>query len=489
MTQSENIKRKSVGGALSYSLRTGLVYVIALIATGILSAWLTPAEFGVFFIVTAIITFFTFLSDVGLAAALVQKKTEPSLTELRTTFTVQQLLALIIFGLVIALTPVWRSQMKLNQDGLWLLYALGFSFFLASLKTIPSILLERELNFARLAVPQVVEQLVYYLVVVWLAYHHFGVISFTGGVLVRGVIGVIMMYSLKRWSMGLALNRAALKGLLTFGVKFQANDFLARLKDDLYFIILAKFMPVTYMGYLGWAKRWSLFPYQFSVQNIIAVTFPTFARVQQDKAMISRGLEVSVYFISLIIFPILAGMMVLALPITIAIPAYQKWQPALPALYFFCLNIALAAVANPFISALNAMGQINATLRLMIAMTLGTWLLTPIMVRYFDFVGVAILSSLVAAGSLVGYRIIKQKLSVRLWPQVALPLSLSLVTGVTLWLYQQLTPVNLTHLGLQLVLGSLIHLGGWWFWGRRRLAANLNLILPPGKLNSWLKKV
>lgn len=481
MAEAAEVKRKSVRGVVSYSVRTGLVYVIALVATGLLSAYLTPAEFGVFFVVTAIISFFSFLSDVGLAAALVQKKDSPTLTELRAAFTAQQGLALLILLIIVGLTPVWIDQIHLNQEGIWLLYALGFSFFLASLKTIPSILLERELEFQKLALPTVVEQLVFYGVVVYLAYQGWGVTSFTLGVLTRGVTGLVVIYGLKRWSIGFSLDRKALKGLLKFGIKFQINDLLARLKDDLYFIVLAKFLPVTAMGYLGWAKRWSMFPYQFSVQNIIAVTFPTLARIQEDKPKVGRGLEVSAFFISLVIFPLLVGMVLLAGPLIRVIPAYMKWLPALPALYLFCLNIALASVANPLINALNAMGKIGLTLKLMTVMTLITWLLTPLAVSATGFTGVAAIAAASAAISLVSYLWVKKSVPLRLGSQIKIPLIASLMMGVGLGLSQRWLQPTFGALLAQIGLGVTIYVGAVLGGGRRRLKENLGLVFPGKK--------
>ena len=120
--KTSEIKKKTTTGVIAYTIRTGLLYVVAIVATGFLSAFLSPEDFGIYFIVTAVIGIFTFLSDIGLAAALIQKKSEPTLADLRSTFTVQQILAVSIFGLTIILTPFWREYANLDKTGLELLY-------------------------------------------------------------------------------------------------------------------------------------------------------------------------------------------------------------------------------------------------------------------------------------------------------------------------------------------------------------------------------
>jgi len=427
------IKRKSVSGVISYTIRTVLLYLVAIGATGILSAYLDPHEFGIYFIVTSVISIFTFLSDIGLAAALVQKREQPSVDELRTTFTVQQILALTILGLIFLLTPLWRSQIGLDKLGMELLYALGLSFVLASLKTIPSILLERELEFNKLVLPQVLENLVFYGTAVTLAISGLGIRSYTLAVLLRSVTGVLAIYWLKRWPLGFSISKPALKNLIGFGAKFQINDFLARLKDDLFVVVLAKFLPASDMGYIGWAKRWSMFPYQFSVNSVVAITFPTFSRLQHDTVLLRKAVEKSLFFITLLIFPILGGMALMALPLTDLIPAYQKWQPALPSLYFFCFNIAWAAVSTPLTNTLNAIGKINKTLKLMIMWTALTWGLTPPALYFFGFTGVAIVSAIVGVTSIVTVLMVKKVMDFsfieQVWRQVLATAVMMVVLG------------------------------------------------------------
>lgn len=74
MVDIHDIRRKSVRGVISYTFRTMFLHVVGIVATILLSYYLDPEDFGIYFVVTAVVGLFTFLSDVGLAASLVQKK-------------------------------------------------------------------------------------------------------------------------------------------------------------------------------------------------------------------------------------------------------------------------------------------------------------------------------------------------------------------------------------------------------------------------------
>ena len=70
----EAFKDKIVGGVLALTSRTLILQAISFISTFILTILLSPSVFGVFFIVSAVISFLTYFSDICLASSLVQKK-------------------------------------------------------------------------------------------------------------------------------------------------------------------------------------------------------------------------------------------------------------------------------------------------------------------------------------------------------------------------------------------------------------------------------
>src|SRR5258708_6945550 len=93
LIQSQEIKRRSVKGAFAYIFRAFLLTGISAVALLLVGAKISPAEYGIFGMVVTITGFFTVISDVGLADSIIQKKETPTLRELRTVFTAQQILA------------------------------------------------------------------------------------------------------------------------------------------------------------------------------------------------------------------------------------------------------------------------------------------------------------------------------------------------------------------------------------------------------------
>ena len=395
----ELIKRRSVVGVVALTARTFVLQIVAFSATFLLTLFLTPEIFGVFYVVSAIISFLGYFSDIGLAAALVQKKDEVTREDLATTFVIQQLLVVILVSLSLIFSGPIAAFYRLDITGVWLFRALAVSFFLSSLKTIPSVLLERRLAFDRLVIPQIVETLGFYTVAVYLAWKGEGITSFTWAVLVRGVLGLVTMYIVEPWVPALVFSRQSAKKLMSFGLPFQMNSFLALLKDDLLTLFLGRVLPFAEVGYIGWAKKWAEVPLRLIMDSVVRVTFPTYSRLQHDKALLVKAIDKTIFGLSAAILPISSGLLFFVHPMVQLIPKYGKWEPALVSFYLFVFSSAIAALSTPLMNALNAVGNIRTTLKFMVGWTVSTWVLTVILLRFFGFNGVA-LALLIVSGSL-----------------------------------------------------------------------------------------
>ncbi|MCC6711213.1 MAG: oligosaccharide flippase family protein [Candidatus Pacebacteria bacterium] len=413
------IKRKSVSGVISYFFRTAFLQGIGLVAAFILSAFFSPSDFGVYGYVTQIIGLLIFFSDIGLAASLVQQKNDPKNEEYRVAFTLQWLLSWVIVAVILSLLSFGFIQAKVGQAGVWVLLSLAISFPLATLKTVSSIKLERKLLFQRLVIPQIFEQIVFYGLLIVLALKGFGVMAYAYAIIARSLIGVVVMWLIEPWKeIGFFWSSNVLKSMLNFGLKFQLNDFLARIKDQLFYLGLGAFLPLDQFGYIQWAKNWSMYPYNLTVQNVMAITFPTYSRLQNHQDLLKKAIEKSIFFISLAIFPILAGMSIFIWPLTQVVDKYAKWEPAIFSFIFFALSIGWAALSTPLVNTLNAIGHINQTLKLMVMWTVLTWILTPIMMWWLGFNGVALAAFLISFTSIFSVQMVKKYIPVEILPQI-----------------------------------------------------------------------
>lgn len=402
MEQAEvdQIKFKTTTSIVYLTLRNIGIQAISMAGFFILTVLLGTGEIGLFAIVAESVSILGYFSDVGLAPTLIQQKTPPSLKQLRTTFFIQQILVFIALILVSIIYPRISQLQNYGTKELWITISLCFSFLVASLKTIPSILLERDLNFKILSTIDIIENVTFYICAVYFAFMGYGGYSYAIATFIRSLLGLIIIYYLAPWSIGISFSWSTTKDLFRHGIPFQLNSFIAMAKDRMSNVIVAGIIGRESFGLLAWAQKGPRLPLSF-MDAIMKVTFPTFSRIQDDPSLLTKSISRSIFYISLVIFPILAGISIVAPNIVQIIPKYAKWVPALLPMYFFALNSAIAAVTTPLTNAFNAVGKIAITTKLMIMWTILTWIFYPILSIWYGYLGTSIASLIVGLSSFV----------------------------------------------------------------------------------------
>jgi len=472
------VKKRSLTGIVALTSRTFVIQILAFVATFLLTIFLSPSVFGVFYVVSAIIAFLGYFSDIGLAAALVQKKEDVTAQDLTTTFTIQQMLVGIVVVIALYASSWIATFYRLDTAGLWLFRALVVSFFLSSLKTIPSVLLERKLDFRTLVIPQLLETVGFYGVAVLLAWRGWGIASFTWAVMVRAVVGLIAIYMLSPWRISVGFSRPVARRLLRFGIPFQLNSFLALLKDDLLTVFLGKILPFAQVGYIGWAKKWAEVPLRLIMDSVVRVTFPAFSRIQQSKKILGQALEQTLFGLSATIIPVTIGLLFAIRPILTIVPRYSKWEPALFSFTLFAVASIIAGLTTPLTNALNAIGRIKTTLVLMVMWTVATWVLTVTLIHYYGFNGVSIALLTITATIVLVVFLVKQSAPFLFIKSIRGPVVASAVQGI--W-YIAVTPWGITST-LRLILagsaGVILYLIVIFFLEKERI----------GKLVGYVRK-
>lgn len=450
--KTHELKKRSFISAVVLFAQSGAIQIMGFLANLILTILLAPNVFGLYYTVLAIMTIFNYFSDIGLAASLIQKDKIDD-EELYSAFTAQQLLIVSICFVGYLLTPYVYSFYDLPPAGIFLYWALLLAFFLSSLKTIPTILLERKVNFVPLSFVQIIENLVFYLSAVLLSLLKFHIHSFTIATLLRAVVGLIGIYIVSPWLPKLKINWSKLKHLLSFGVPFQTNSLLALVKDELITLYLGKLLGFTQLGYVGWAKKWSAAPQQLVMTNFIRISFPMFSRLKNDKKTLKKAVEKLLYFMTLVLFPALIGL-VFTIPILVElIPKYNKWTPALFSLYVFSLSAILSSLSTPLTNFLNAIGKVKLSLLLMFIWTLLTWILIPLFVIKFGYNGVSLAIFTISLSSLFVVWLTKKYLNFSFFSSIKTPFLATIVMAISLYFLPEVFGQKLLQLILVIATG------------------------------------
>lgn len=468
----KSLNKKLISGFLTLSFRKAILLAISFATINLVLARILPVEIiGIFNIANSILAFFSYFSDIGLAGALIQKK-EISVHDLKTTFTIQEVLALIISVLLLIFAPNFAQFYNLGDSGVFLIRALAIGFFLTSLKVIPSILLERELNFGKIVWVEVVETLVFNGLLIALAYQNMGVASFSFAVLARSMIGASLINILSPWSFSIGIEKQALKTLLSFGVPFQAYSLLALLKDRLVPLVVARIVGASGVGLITWAQSITLL--SLEVMNIITrILFPAFSRLQNDKENLEKTLEKSLFFTSLMFYPLLFGLLAIA-PYLIEYVVSDKWKPALPLIYLFGIGAFWANLSSPFTNFLNAIGRVKTTLKLMVMWTALEWILTPILSIQLGFLGVGIASALISVTSIIPIIIIKRTVDIKILKNIKTGLTSAVVMFIFASVWSHFLVRDFISLVVAVLFSALVYSGLLYVFAKDKIRSELS---------------
>lgn len=391
-------------GVATMLARFAVVTPLSFIASVVLARLLTPNDFGAFATIGVLVMGVGGLFELGMMAVLIQQKEEPTPHELRSVFTAY----LGLFGLLAAVTALaapWIVPLfNLPADGAAMLRWMSLQMVLGVVGCVPTLLIERRMRFGAVAGIDVAALLVDKGLAIALAWSGFGVWSFIWASLVSVSLRMGLLTVVAPWPFGLAFDRDLISRQVMKGARFQGVNLATLARENIVTFVAGPLFGPRAVGLLNWGAS---LPATFAGQGLgiyMRVTFPAFARLQDDAAGRTALLIVSLRALMLAVLPILALLPALGGPIVSHVYG-EAWREALPALCFFSLRMAGYAVVAPLVWYLNATGRVAVGLRALMICVALEWGLALALAPFMGFTGVALgaaLGTLAQAGWLWG---------------------------------------------------------------------------------------
>lgn len=370
---SRSLRERAKRGVVFLGARTVAVQLITLGGNIALARRLTPAEFGTFGVVQFVLSLFTLLGDVGLGAALIQRRELPSERDLSSVFWVQLAFAGVVVGLVFGFSPwVVGFWPDLPPDAVNLLRMLSLSFVFVMLRAVPSVLLERQLSFGKLAVLEFSSTLGFYATATLLAYRDYGVEAMLWAVLTQAIVGAGVAYVLRPWLPRLAFHWSFVRSILSYGVAYQAKNLVGFAHNALIPLVVGRSLGTAAVGYVTWAQSAANQPLRI-VQLLARVNFPLLSRVQDQPDEFKRFAERGIQVGALVAYAFVALCLGLGEPLVRLIYG-ERWLTALPMFYVFSASMGAAFIAPLAASALEAIGKPRLVAALSLAWVILNWI-------------------------------------------------------------------------------------------------------------------
>jgi O-antigen/teichoic acid export membrane protein len=312
---------------------------------------LSPADFGLVNMAGIIGVLTSTLAEFGMGQAVVQ------MPELEAG-TVAQLntacLAICVgaYGLLVLAAPLIAAFFRSEQLRLLVIFN-SLGLVVTGFQSVPSGLLERDLDYRRLSVGESVTIVVQAAVTVGCALRGFAYWSLVAGAIAGRVAGAALNYYWKpvpfarpRWS--------EIRAPMRLG----AHVAISRIASTAYAmadsVIVGRTLGGAALGAYQMAMSLANAPAEKVGLLMMRVTGPLFARVQKDRELVPRYFRIISESLSLSVFPLLAGLAVVA-PEAVHVLLGPKWSAAVGPIRWLAVFMCARTLATLFSQVLTSL--------------------------------------------------------------------------------------------------------------------------------------
>lgn len=364
-----------------------------------LARLLTPEMFGLYAIVLFVITLGVRFSELGVGAALIQRRDLDVATGLSAAFTATFALALVLGGVIAAAAPVVGRWPGVSSDVTAPMRWLALLVVLSSLRMPAMVLLERQLAYLPLTIAETADTVTFYVVAIAAALAGGGLWSFVLGALAARAVNLAVLWSATRWRPTLRWNRRELAPVLKFGLLFQGSVLIGVAGDAVVPTFVTAWSGIAAVGFLNWAAALAFLPLQI-VSIAGRVLFPALSNLQADSRRFSEATARALNRVTTILYPVAALLLAGADPVVRLIFG-ETWAAAVPAVRCFCVTAMVGGTSTIFIHALYSLGRAAVVFRINVVGAAVLWAMTVVLVPWLGFVGYAVASACLAIGGLV----------------------------------------------------------------------------------------
>jgi O-antigen/teichoic acid export membrane protein len=322
-----DLRDRSVRGGLLSVTSQGAQFVMQSIATVVLARLLTPTDFGLVAMVTAITGLAQAFADLGLSEATIQHP-EISHKQVSNLFWINVAIGLILTSITAGLAPVLaRFYREPRLKNITLLVSL--TFLIGGLRVQHDALLKRQMRFSSLAIRDITSYVVAVPVAIALAWRGAGYWALVAMPLVLNLTQMALSWLIVRWIPGLPRRDAKVRSLIAFGGNVAASYLIFNVNNNADNVLIGWYWGAGPLGLYSRAYNLLMLPVRQLGGPARSVAIPAFSRVQDDPARMARYYLRTVNVIMWIVAPIFGFLFVAAVPI-IVLALGHRWRGAAP---------------------------------------------------------------------------------------------------------------------------------------------------------------
>lgn len=386
-----DLKGRSVRGGALTVISQGTQFVTMSLSTVVLARMLTPADYGLVAMVTAVTGLGQAFADLGLSEATIQRK-DINHDQISTLFWINVAIGLGLMLLTIALaSPLAWFYKEPRLKGITLLMSL--TFLICSLRVQHGALLMRQMRFKSLAIRDIASPAIAVPLAIVMAWRGAGYWTLVALPLMLNLISTALSWLMVRWIPALPRRHADVGSMISFGGKVAASYAIITVNRSADNVLIGWYWGAGPLGLYSRAYNLLMLPVRQLSVPASSVSVPAFSRLQEDPERFARYYLRAINVIIWISAPIFGFLFVAAEPVIVLLLGNQ-WREAAPVFQIFVISALCQLLLESTIWLFVSRGQSGRLLKLLL-------IISPIVVGSFaiglpfGIKGVALSGSLV----------------------------------------------------------------------------------------------
>ncbi|MGB9196014.1 MAG: lipopolysaccharide biosynthesis protein, partial [Terriglobales bacterium] len=275
-----DLKGRSVRGGFWTLTSQGAQFVVASVSTIVLARLLTPADFGIVAMVTAVTSLGQAFADLGLSEATIQQA-EITHEQVSTLFWVNVAIGLGLTLVTMVLAPVlaWFYREPRLFD---IALVMSLTFLIGGLRVQHTALLKRQMRFLALAIRDVISIVVGVPVAIILALRGAGYWAIIAMPLATNVTQMVLSWLMVRWLPSLPRRGTKVSSMISFGGNVAASYFVTNIVRSADSVLVGWYWGANPLGLYSRAYNLLMLPVRQLNGPAGSVSVPVFSRLQGD---------------------------------------------------------------------------------------------------------------------------------------------------------------------------------------------------------------
>ena len=390
-----DLKGRSVRGGVSTLSSQGARFVLTSVSAVVLARLLSPADFGLVAMVTAVTGMAQAFADLGLSEATIQRE-KITHNQVSALFWINVSVGMLLMLATAALAPVlalFYREPRLTT----ITWAISVTFLICGLRVQHEAILKRQMRFSALALRNVTAAVMGAASAIVMAWRGAGYWALVAMPLAENTTQVVLSWLMVKWLPGRPRRDPEISKLVVFGGNVAGSYLITYASRSVDSLLIGWYWGAGLLGLYSRAYNLLTRPVRELSLPAQSVALPAFSRALSNEERFARCYLRVVKLIVWMSAPIFGVLFVASQPIILVVLG-ARWVEAAPVFQIFAISALAQLLFESMVWLLVSRGESQRFLKLQLTitpLTLGGYVIgLP-----FGIKGVALAGSLVLVGT------------------------------------------------------------------------------------------